>query len=122
MKLLSWAFITPMSSYIFICARFSFKPRTSPLAIVTAHYKNTYLKITKPPQKNGRAIFGKLVPYGSIWRTGAMKQRDYNHQMIFSLMGTTLKAGTYCLFTTPGQRRWTIIFTMILIMGFIIQS
>ena len=48
------------------------KPRPSPTAIVTVKYEDTYVKVTySQPHKRGREIFGKLVPYGQIWRTGA---------------------------------------------------
>ena len=87
------------------------KPRTSPLAIVTAHYKNTYLKITySQPQKNGRDIFGKLVPYDQVWRTGANEATEITITNDILVNGTSLKAGTYSLFTIPGKEKWTIIF------------
>jgi hypothetical protein len=53
-------------------AQEAIKPRPSPLAISSARYKDTYLKITySQPHKKERVIFGKLVPYGEVWRTGA---------------------------------------------------
>ncbi len=87
------------------------KPRTSPLAIVTAHYKNTYLKITySQPQKSNREIFGKLVPYEQVWRTGANEATEITITNDILVKGTTLKAGTYSLFTIPGKEKWTVIF------------
>jgi hypothetical protein len=87
------------------------KPRTSPLAIITAHYKNTYLKITySQPQKNSREIFGKLVPYDLVWRTGANEATEMTVTNDILVNGTTLKAGTYSLFTIPGKEKWVIIF------------
>ena len=48
------------------------KPRPSPLAIVSARYKDTYLKITySQPSKRDREVFGQLVPFNQVWRTGA---------------------------------------------------
>jgi hypothetical protein len=89
----------------------SLKPRTSPLSIVTARYKNTYLKITySQPQKNGREIFGKLVPYDQVWRTGANEATEITTTNDILVNGITLKAGTYSLFTIPGKEKWTIIF------------
>jgi hypothetical protein len=86
------------------------KPRTSPLAIATAHYKNTYLKITYgQPQKNGREIFGKLVPYDQVWRTGANEATEITTTNDIFVNHITLKAGTYSLFTIPGKEKWTII-------------
>ena len=86
-------------------------PRESPLAIITAHYKNTYLKITYcQPQKKGREIFGKLVPFDQVWRTGANEATEVTITQDIIVNGTTLKAGTYSLFTVPGKEKWTIIF------------
>src|SRR3989337_699038 len=48
------------------------KLRPSPLDIISIRYKDNYIKITySQPQKKNREIFGNLVPYGKIWRTGA---------------------------------------------------
>src|SRR5262245_51246435 len=47
-------------------------PRPSPLAIVSSRYKDHYIKVIySQPHKKGRQIFGGLVPYGKVWRTGA---------------------------------------------------
>jgi len=111
MKLLIWAFVIPLCLPIFSSAQNVLKPRTSPLAIVTAHYKNTYLKITySQPLKNGREIFGKLVPYDQVWRTGANEATEITITNDILVNGTTLKTGTYSTFTIPGKEKWTIIF------------
>jgi len=96
---------------IFSSAQGALKPRTSPLSIATARYKNTYLKITySQPQKNGREIFGKLVPYDQVWRSGANEATEITITNDIVINATTLKAGTYSLFTIPGKEKWTIIF------------
>lgn len=78
--------------------------------MVTAHYKNTYLKITYgQPQKNNRDIFGALVPYDQVWRTGANEATEITITNDIVINGHSLKAGTYSLFTIPGQEKWTII-------------
>ncbi len=85
--------------------------RESPVAIATAHNKNAYLKITYgQPQKKGREVFGKLVPFDKVWRTGANEATEVTTTEAISVNGTTLKAGTYSLFTIPGREKWTIIF------------
>lgn len=62
------------------------------------------------PSMRGRKIFGDLVPYGKIWRTGANK----NTKIVFKdkvLIGNQeLKAGTYSVFTKPNQDKWDIYF------------
>src|SRR5258706_10427021 len=79
-------------SSTFSFAQDALKPRTSPLTIVTAHYKNTYLKITySQPQKRGREIFGKTVPYDQVWRTGANEATELTVTNDILINGTALK-------------------------------
>ncbi len=84
--------------------------RTSPLAIVTSRYKDTYLKIIySQPLKRGREIFDGVVPYGQVWRTGANEATELTVTKDIIVNGTSLKAGTYSLFTIPEKDNWTII-------------
>lgn len=86
------------------------KPRPSPLAIVSSRYKDSYIKITySQPHKRGRAIFGSLVPYGQVWRTGANESTEMTISRDVKINGLDLKAGTYSLFTIPEKDHWTII-------------
>ena len=86
------------------------KSRPSPLAIVAIRYKDAYIKITySQPQKKGREIFGKLVPYDQVWRTGANEATELTTTKNIQINGTLLKAGTYSLFTIPQKDSWTII-------------
>jgi hypothetical protein len=85
-------------------------PRPSPLAIVSTHYKDCYFKLTySQPHKKGREIFGKLVPFGKVWRTGANEATELTITKNILINGTLLKAGTYSLFTIPESDHWTII-------------
>ena len=61
------------------------------------------------PQKKGRAIFGTLVPYGQIWRTGANEATEITFYKDTNFGGNKLKAGTYVLHTIPGETEWTVI-------------
>jgi len=84
--------------------------RTSPFAQASIRYKETYVKITySQPDKAGREIFGKLIPYGKVWRTGANEATEITTTKNISLNGFLLKAGTYSIFTIPGPDTWTII-------------
>jgi len=86
------------------------KSRPSPLAIVSSRYKDTYIKITySQPHKRGRSIFGGIVPYGQVWRTGANEATEVTITRDIKINGTDLKAGTYSLFTIPGKDSWTIV-------------
>ena len=60
------------------------------------------------PQLNGRKL-SKLAPNGEVWRTGANEAAELILYSDFKLGDTTLKAGTYSLFTIPGEKEWTII-------------
>ncbi|UZO80507.1 DUF2911 domain-containing protein [Aquimarina sp. ERC-38] len=61
------------------------------------------------PQKKDREVFGKLVPYGKVWRTGADEATEIKLFKDVKLGDTTVKAGTYSLFTIPGEKEWTVI-------------
>lgn len=63
------------------------------------------------PQKKGRKIFGELVPYGEVWRTGANEATEVKLYQDVNFGGKMLKAGTYSLFTIPTEDNWTIIFS-----------
>lgn len=62
------------------------------------------------PSKSGRVIFGDLVPYGEVWRTGANASTKITFGEDVKLNGQALKAGTYSLYTIPAKDEWTIIF------------
>ncbi|MGH1386597.1 DUF2911 domain-containing protein [Kordia sp.] len=61
------------------------------------------------PQKKGRSIFGSLVPYGKVWRTGANEATEVTFFKDVKLGDQEIKAGTYTLFTIPNKSSWTII-------------
>lgn len=84
--------------------------RVSPLDMVTAKYKDTYFKITySRPSMKERKIFGGLVPFGEVWRTGANEATELTLTRDILLNQKTIKAGTYSLFTIPDSDKWTII-------------
>lgn len=61
------------------------------------------------PQTRDREIFGKLVPYGEVWRTGANEATEITLYQDMLVAGKTIKKGTYTLFTIPQENEWTII-------------
>jgi tetratricopeptide (TPR) repeat protein len=61
------------------------------------------------PNKNGREIFGGLVPYGKLWRTGANAVTKIKFSKPITLGGQEIPAGEYALFTIPRADEWTII-------------
>lgn len=61
------------------------------------------------PRKKGRTIYGKLVPFGKVWRTGANDATTFSLSKDATVGGQSVKAGTYALFTIPNKDSWTII-------------
>jgi hypothetical protein len=61
------------------------------------------------PGVKGRPIFGGIVPYGIVWRTGANQATKISFSTPVKLEGHDIPAGTYALFTIPGEQEWTII-------------
>ncbi|NRD24135.1 DUF2911 domain-containing protein [Winogradskyella litoriviva] len=62
------------------------------------------------PAMNGRTIFGDLVPYGKLWRTGANKNTMVTFSDAVEIGGKELKAGAYAIFVTPSEKSWEVIF------------
>lgn len=84
--------------------------RKSPIAIAKVNHNDTYLKVVYgQPYMKGREIFGDLVPYNQVWRTGANEATELTATSDILFAGNRLEAGTYALFTIPGQEQWTII-------------
>jgi len=62
------------------------------------------------PYKKGRDIFGNLVPYGKVWRTGANEATTFKTNKDLMIEGSVLNAGKYTLWTVPDKTSWQIIF------------
>ena len=62
------------------------------------------------PQVKGRVVFGDLVPFDKMWRTGANASTKVNFSDDVTIDGNKLTAGEYALYTIPGKTEWTIIF------------
>ncbi|HVS03107.1 MAG TPA: DUF2911 domain-containing protein [Thermoanaerobaculia bacterium] len=62
------------------------------------------------PKVQGRTIWGGLVPYGQVWRTGADEATTVSFAAPVLVEGEELPAGTYALFTIPNEDAWTVIF------------
>jgi hypothetical protein len=86
--------------------------RPSPPDIVSNTVGNTTITIDySQPAVKGRTIWGELVPYGRVWRTGANEATTIEFSKDVKVEGKSLKAGKYGLFTIPEKNEWTIIFT-----------
>lgn len=62
------------------------------------------------PAVKGRKIWGDLVPYGKVWRTGANEATVFKTDKAIKVEGKTLPAGQYSFFAIPGEKEWVLIF------------
>jgi hypothetical protein len=61
------------------------------------------------PRMKGRKIYGDLVPFGEVWRTGANEATTFVASSDVVVGGKTVPAGSYTIFTVPGAAKWTLI-------------
>src|SRR5437868_1003676 len=87
-------------------------PTISQRSIITQRLGLTDITINYcRPLVNGREIWGKAVPYGKVWRSGANENTTISFSYDVSIEGKPLPAGTYGLHTIPTADQWTIIFS-----------
>lgn len=93
-----------------LIAQEALKPRPSPMYMTTMKHEDTYVKITYGrPHKKDREIFGGLVPYDEVWRTGANEATELTTTGDIMLAGNRVEKGTYSIYTIPQKDKWTII-------------
>ena len=86
-------------------------PMPSPNASVTQTFGVTKAEVVySRPSVKGRTIWGDLVPYDKVWRTGANSVTKISFDTDVTVEGQKLAAGAYGLFTIPGKAEWTVIF------------
>lgn len=71
-------------------------------------YTNFIVRYERPAAR-GRKIFGDLVPYGKLWRTGAGKGSRLQFDQAVTIAGKEIKAGIYALVSIPEKEQWTIL-------------
>ncbi len=87
------------------------RPMASPAAEVEQTVGLTEIEVEYyRPSKNNRVIFGNVVPYEELWRTGANENTKFTTSDDIVFGKDTLKAGTYAMFTRPSAESWDIIF------------
>lgn len=85
-------------------------PQPSPLSTVTQKVGLTDVSITySRPSAKDRKVFGDLVPYDKMWRTGANKSVKFSISDSISVGGKKIGKGDYSIFTIPNEKEWTII-------------
>lgn len=85
-------------------------PAPSPLGTVSQKigFADVTIAYSRPSAK-GRVIFGDLVPFDKIWRTGANAATKISFSQDVKIEGAAVKAGEYSVFTIPGKDKWTIV-------------
>src|SRR6202045_5089480 len=87
-------------------------PRQSQHAVVTQRIGITDITVNyHRPLANGRQIWGKLVPYGQVWRAGANENTTITFSDPVTIEGQPLDNGPYGLHMIPGENQWTLIFS-----------
>jgi hypothetical protein len=86
-------------------------PKASPLAKVSQTVGLTQIDYEySRPSVNGREIFGALIPFGKVWRTGANSATKITFSTDVNMDGKKLSKGTYALYVKPNKDSWEIIF------------
>ncbi|WP_291868803.1 DUF2911 domain-containing protein [Maribacter sp.] len=116
MKKLKWVLI--IVACIALLVKFVAMPymqkktkKHSPEKIVNYQKNNKDLKVVySSPSKKGRVLFGELIPYNQVWRTGANEPTSFITETDIKIIDKELPAGIYSLWTIPNKEHWDIIF------------
>ncbi len=115
------ALVTLVSASVFT-SNLSAQQLKVPAASSTQTVKQTFalseinLEYSRPSAKK-RVVFGDLVPFGKIWRTGANQATKITFGDDVKVEGKDLKAGTYAIYSIPAKESWEILFYKDLTMG-----
>ena len=93
------------------CAQQDKTQRPSPPALARCKFDDGKVINTEysSPRMKGRKIFGGVVPYDQVWRTGANGATTFVTDTDLSVAGKEIPAGSYTLFTLPASNKWTLI-------------
>lgn len=116
MKFLKWLLIIVviLAALFFTVGKPYLQKQTkkhSPETVASYTKNGLDLKVNySSPSKKERVIFGELVPYDVVWRTGANEPTTFSTATDIKVMGKELAAGTYSLWTIPNPNTWKVIF------------
>lgn len=86
-------------------------PKPSQFATLKQDFSTSFIEIQySRPSANGRTIYGDLVPFGKVWRTGANNATVVTFGEDVMVAGKMLKAGSYSMYTIPNEKEWEVIF------------
>lgn len=98
------------SAVLFADAQTLKTPQPSPGQIVSQNFGISTIELNySRPGMKGRKIFGSLVPWGQVWRTGANSATRIKFSDDVTIGGQALKAGEYAIYTVPNEKEWEII-------------
>ena len=98
-----------MTMYVFATAQ-----RASPAQTAEGQIGEATITINySAPSVKGRSIWGGLVPYGAVWRTGANEATSFETTADLKIGKQNLPAGKYGVFTIPDESEWTVIFSSV---------
>lgn len=87
------------------------KPKASPAATASGKVGDANVTVNySSPSVKDRNIWGGLVPYGQVWRSGANEATTVTFDKDVMVEGEALAAGTYSFYTLPGEDEWVVIF------------
>ena len=104
------AFAAVLATGLAVAAQQDKSKRPSPPAQAKVDLSGATVTIDySSPRAKGRKIYGDLVPFGQVWRTGANEATTFVTTADLNVGGTTVPAGNYTLFTIPNKDKWTLI-------------
>ena len=112
LKKTAFSFLFVLAACVFSCAQQKESKRPSPPARTQCKFSDgkTITVDYSSPRVRGRKIFGELVPYGEVWRTGANEATTFVvDENFITAEGISLPAGSYTIFTVPNPDRWMLI-------------
>lgn len=112
-KIFKWffGFLILVAICLAIYVFYTNPPRKSPIDTVSLVENDLKLDVVyNRPSKRGREIFGGLVPYKEVWRTGANEATTFKTNKPIRINNDSLPAGKYTLWTIPNDSVWQIIF------------
>lgn len=109
-KRLSLTFLIPVLLVMSTYSQNLVTPQPSPTAEIKQNFGLSQIEVSySRPGVKGRTIFGDLVPYGKVWRTGANNATTITFGDEVTIGDKKIPAGKYGLLTIPGQNDWTVI-------------
>jgi hypothetical protein len=112
LKKKAFAFLFVLATCVISCAQQDGSKRPSPAARAQCKLSGgkTITVDYSSPRMRGRKVFGELVPYGEVWRTGANEATTFvTTEDLIAVKGTNIPAGSYTIFTVPNLDKWTVI-------------